>query len=370
MVQTMAQTAEIAISGQVTSTVMVNLRQGAPSLQAPVLQKLNANVSIPVQAIAIGDSVQCNPHWYRTSANTYAWAGAFGPISPVAGGPAVPTAPVAPTGMASYFVSNTALTRSPAVAVVNPAYCIDLYQGDNVIDSPGPLGGFAQVKAQGIAFLDHKASDGAGEQDKRLGARYQHWMDDTTISVTDVDGTVLQLKPRFSFYHFNGTGTASAEAANFIAAVKPYFTKGDDLCLDWEDLGASGYQQPASWADDFCKAVEDWCQFPIKVYGGDAPREQLVPSRASSTILGNFSKRRLWFCEYDSFHPALIPLPWQNSGPFQWQDDGTDEHNQPVGPGPHTIPGISGWCDNSTVVGSMTVAKLYTMWGGGNQAIV
>ena len=237
-------------------------------------------------------------------------------------------------------------------------YCIDIYQGDNVIDAPGhPLAGFAQVKAQGIAFLDHKASQGTEEVDTGVERRYEYWMDGKQIPVTDVDGTVLSLMPRFGFYHFNGGGAAAAEAAHFLAVVKPIFNKGDDLCLDWEDIGASGYQMPASWADDFCNVVEDWCQFPIKVYGGDAPREQL--QKASGSILDNFAKRRCWFCQYGVLQPLLVPLPWQKNGPFQWQDDGDQ-----WGPGPHTIPGISNYCDNSTVVGTMTVAKLNQMWGG------
>jgi lysozyme len=350
--QTPIQTVEMPVSGQATSTVMVNLRQGAPSISAPVLRKLNAQTTIAVTALVVGDSVQGNPHWYRTSGDAYAWAGAFGPVN-LAGAATAPAAISAAT-------PGTTLQRSAGAAVVNKPCCIDLYQGDNVIDSPGPLGGFSQVKAQGIAFLDHKASQGVAEQDSRVAARYSAWMNSATIAVTDVDGTQLKLTPRFGFYHFNGTSSASAEAANFIATVKPIFNKGDDLCLDWEDIGASGYQQPASWADDFCKAVEDWCGFPIKIYGGDAPREQLVASRASSTVLDNFASRRLWFCEYGPFSPMLLPLPWQSGGPFQWQDDGDDS-----GPGPHTIPGISNLCDNSTVVGTMTVAKLNAAWGGG-----
>jgi hypothetical protein len=34
------------------------------------------------------------------------------------------------------------------------------------------------------------------------------------------------------------------------------------------------------------------------------------------------------------------------------------------GPGPHRIPGITTLCDNSTVVGAMTVAKLDQLWAG------
>lgn len=244
----------------------------------------------------------------------------------------------------------------------NKPYAIDLYQGDDVLDLPGQIdAGFAQVKAAGIAFLDHKATEGIGLKDSMCALRYQHWMDDEPVPVTDIDGTILQLRPRFGFYHFNGTGMASAEAAHFIATVKPLFSPGDDLILDWEDIGASGFQQSASWADDFCKAVEDWCGFPIRVYGGDAPREQLL--HATLPILSNFEQRRLWFCQYGAFNASLVPEPWKGSRSpyvFLWQDDG--DH---YGPGPHTIPGISGYCDNSTVVGSMTVRKLYEGWGGG-----
>jgi hypothetical protein len=347
-------TVEIPVTGQVTATVMVNLRQGAPSVKAGVVGKVLPNVSIPVQAIAIGDEVQGNSHWYKTTGNTYAWAGAFAPANL-----AVPTAAA---GAATPSMSAPAVT---AAASVNPPYCIDLYEGDNVIDSPGPLGGFSQVKAQGIAFLDHKATQGTAHQDIRLKTRYPAWMNGQPVSVTDVDGTKLQLTPRFGFYHFNGTGTAAAEAAFFIQTVKPYFNKGDDLCLDWEDL--NGFQQPATWADAFCSAVEEWCGFPIKVYGSDAPREQLT--KASSAILDNFASRKLWMADYNlTYRPQLLPLPWQHTGPLQWQDNGTI-NNKPAGPGPYTIPGISNYCDNSTVVGGMTVAKLNALWGGGQATV-
>ena len=55
---------------------------------------------------------------------------------------------------------------------------------------------------------------------------------------------------------------------------------------------------------------------------------------------------------------VVLPEPWRETGPYQWQDDGDT-----FGPGRHTIPGISGYCDNSTVVGKMTASKLYSGWG-------
>ena len=245
--------------------------------------------------------------------------------------------------------------------MTNKPYAIDLYRGNTVLGNNDE--GFAKVKAAGIALLDHKASQGTSEVDSMVGFRRERWVDGEPIPVTDIDGTILQLQPKFGFYHFNGGGAAAAEAAHFISVVKPIFIPGDDLCLDWEDIGASGFQQPASWANDFCNVVEDWCQFSIKVYGGDAPREQLAKS--SPKLLNSFAKRRLWFCQYGVFNPTEVPLPWKTAGPDYHQDDG-DQY----GPGPHTIPGISGYCDNSTVVGTMTVAKLYARWGGGVVPVV
>jgi hypothetical protein len=246
--------------------------------------------------------------------------------------------------------------------MTNRPYCIDIYQGDDVLDAPGQVdAGFVKAKAYGIAFLDHKASQGTGMVDSRCALRRSKWMDGEPIPVTDIDGTVLQLKPRWGFYHYNGGASAASEAAHFLAVVKPMFEKGDDLCLDWEDIGLSGTQMSAEWADDFCKDVEDWSGFPMKVYGGDAPRKQLL--RASTAILERFAARRFWFCQYGAFNTALVPLPWKGkpAGVFQWQDNG-DQY----GPGPHTIPGVERYCDNSTVVGAMTVAKMYALWGGGS----
>lgn len=240
--------------------------------------------------------------------------------------------------------------------MTNRPCCVDIYHGDEVLGANDE--GFAQVKAAGIPFLDHKASQGTDEPDPRCALRRQKWMDSPPIQVVDVDGVVLMLLPRFGFYHFNGGDAAAAEAAYFIKIIKPMWKPGDDLCLDWEDLGASGHQMTAEWADEFSDAVEQWCGFPIKIYGGDAPREQLP--KASSAAIDRFLKRRFWFCQYGVYNAAEVPEIYKASGPYQWQDDG-DQY----GPGPHKISGIDGYCDNSTVVGVMTIAKLAAGWGGG-----
>src|SRR5438445_10361504 len=113
----MAQTVELPISGQVTASVKVNLRQGAPSIQAPVLRKLSAGMAIPVFALVVGDSVEGNAHWYRTSDDAYAWAGAFSAIEPI-GGPIPPL----PAGALDPGVN---LNKVPLV--------IDIFHGDGVV---------------------------------------------------------------------------------------------------------------------------------------------------------------------------------------------------------------------------------------------
>jgi hypothetical protein len=83
MGQGMGQGVELPIAGRATATVTVNLRQGAASVQAPVLRKLGAGVTIAIEAVVVGDNVQGNAHWYRTSDPAYAWAGAFSPFQAV-----------------------------------------------------------------------------------------------------------------------------------------------------------------------------------------------------------------------------------------------------------------------------------------------
>lgn len=236
--------------------------------------------------------------------------------------------------------------------MVNRPYFIDIYRGDDVVDVPGPLGGLDAVKAQGIAFLAHKASEGLSERDSRYTARRRKWMDNAAITVTDVDGTILTLRPRFMAYHFLHGSDPKAEAANFLAAAE--LSPGDAACCDWERVGASGYAASSNDADAFCQECEGKLGIPMVVYGGDVPREKLSVNDV------RWVHRHLWGCSYNS-HFVMPPAKFSTSDvgvPWAWQDDG-DKY----GPGPHTIPGIRGYCDNSTVVAPMTVARLAKFWG-------
>ena len=70
----------IALIGQTVTTVKLNLRQGGPNRQAAVLRKLDAGTTVQVQALATGESVQGNAHWYFTDQQAYVWAGGCGPL--------------------------------------------------------------------------------------------------------------------------------------------------------------------------------------------------------------------------------------------------------------------------------------------------
>ena len=117
-------------------------------------------------------------------------------------------------------------------------FVIDINHANNVQDTPGPLGGFAQAKASGIAFLFHKATEGLTFADPRYGARRAAWMDGIPVSVIDVNGEGLQITPRFAAYHFFHGTDPVREAQFFLDTAK--LQPGDDAAVDWEALPGSG----------------------------------------------------------------------------------------------------------------------------------
>jgi GH25 family lysozyme M1 (1,4-beta-N-acetylmuramidase) len=231
-------------------------------------------------------------------------------------------------------------------------FVIDLYQGDNVQDTPGPLGGFARVKAynSGIAFLIHKASEGLAEVDSRYQARRAAWMNGVPVTVTDVNGEILQLVPRFAAYHFLHGQDPEGEARHFLTTAQ--LRPGDDAVVDWEEVGATGFQPSADAVDAFCNVVERALGFPIIVYSGNVAKEQLKGKDP------RFAKRRLWLAQYSTHF--TVQESW--TSPWLWQNNGDQ-----AGPGPNTIPGIDGFCDNSRIVPPMTIKRLNAEWGGGQE---
>lgn len=243
--------------------------------------------------------------------------------------------------------------------MVNKPCCIDLYRGDDVSDSPTPLSGLDRVKKIGIFALIHKASEGTAERDSRYDARRGKWMSGGVIPVVDVDGAKLSLGLVWGAYHFFHGLDPAGEAKNFLFSAR--LLSYNMAFIDWEAVGASGYQPSIEAADTFCQVVEEALGRPCGVYGGNVPRERFNAGKASTAVLERFSKRPFWFAAYGGVKDlTLLPEPWKEVGAFLWQDDGDRS-----GPGPTTIPGIERYCDNSTVVSPMTFAKLHNAWVSG-----
>ena len=249
-------------------------------------------------------------------------------------------------------------TVSPAVASQHPVFgavqmtrpfVIDINHANNVEDTPAPLGGFAKVKASGIAFLIHKATEGLTFADPRYRTRRTAWMNGIPVPVTDVTGEVLQLTPRFAAYHFFHGENPKAEAEFFLQTAQ--LQHGDDAVVDWEAVPGSGFVPSADAVDEFCNIVEAELGFPIIVYSGNAAKEQLKGKDS------RFAKRRLWLAQYSS--TFAVQQSW--TAPWLWQNNGGQSG------GRNSIPGIDGNCDNSTVAPPMTVKQMAADWGGGTQ---
>ncbi|HTZ70951.1 MAG TPA: GH25 family lysozyme, partial [Acetobacteraceae bacterium] len=235
---------------------------------------------------------------------------------------------------------------------MNRIFAIDIDHANNVQDTPGPLGGFSQVKARGIAFLIHKATEGLTFADPRYAARRAAWMNGIPVPVIDVNDTPLQITPRFAAYHFFHGEDPVREAEFFLNTAR--LQPGDDAVVDWEPVPGSGFVPSADAVDAFCNVVESALGFSIIVYSGSAAKQQLQGSDP------RFAKRRLWLAEYSSTWTTQQSWTY----PWLWQNNGGQSG------GANTIPGIDGNCDNSTVVyPRMTVEQLAADWGGGAQGM-
>ena len=229
------------------------------------------------------------------------------------------------------------------MTAINRPCCIDISHGNDVSDDPTSLAGLDRVKAQGVFALIHKATESTGFQDQRYAARRAKWMSGGNVTLIDVDGSSISVPPRFGAYHFFHGQDPVAEARYFLSHAA--LEDGDMPFIDWEAVGASGYQPSIQAADAFCTEVEQALGRPCGVYGGNVPREQFSDPVTHGTVaFVGFQARPLWFCAYGGVRLLeMLPAPWTSV--FLWQDDG-DQY----GPGPHVMPGISGYCDNSTIV--------------------
>jgi lysozyme len=233
---------------------------------------------------------------------------------------------------------------------VNRPLVIDIYQGDDVRD-PMATNGFQQAKAAGIVGCIHKATEGLGVIDRRYAARRTAWMSGK-LDVALEDGSTVKIDPLWGAYCFFHGQEPVAEADRFLAVAQPdHMTL---LAIDWENVGASGYAPSASAARAFLERIAERTGRMAVVYSGNVAKEQIRGKDAF------FAAHRLWLASYGA--KWTTQASW--SYPWLWQDDGDQ-----FGPGPHTIPGIQRFCDNSTIVAPMTVKRLIAEWSGAPPAV-
>jgi lysozyme len=292
----MAQGVEIAVTGAATASVKVNLRQGAPSIQSPVLRKLSAGMIISVAAVVVGDSVQGNAHWYRTADNAFAWAGAFLPLQP------------GDTGTAATGTGTTpsAATQPPATDVASGIngvpLVVDIYHGDGVTS-------FDQAFAAGLRGVIHKATTGASGTDDAYAAR------------RDLAKRAGLL---WGAYHWGTAAPAADQVDNFLNVAKP--DEQTLVALDYERT--DGNQMTLERAREFLGLINDRLQRKAVLYSGDVAKSAL--GKKNDPFFGS---HRLWLAQYGN--NPVVQRSWKSYWLWQYTDGN-------VGPGAKKVPGLPG----------------------------
>lgn len=197
---------------------------------------------------------------------------------------------------------------------------IDIYHGDPVIS-------FQRVKEFGIIGIIHKASQGSTLVDRTYAMRRK---------LATTAGLL------WGAYHFMDLSDPEGQAEHFLSVAEP-----DDatlVALDWENVGGSSPN--AYQARIFLETVSSHLNRLPVIYSGNVVKERIEGKDEF------FGQHKLWLAQYG--HRWSVQASW--SSPWLWQNNGDN-----TGPGPHHIPGISGLCDNETIVEG-TVEDLIAGW--------
>jgi GH25 family lysozyme M1 (1,4-beta-N-acetylmuramidase) len=285
----MAQAEEQPVSGEFKVRVKANLRQGAPSLKAPVLRKLSPDSEIMVSALAVGDSVDNNRLWYRTSPdNAYIWSGAVEKIPDPD-----PTTPATPPQTPRVEVGGS-LNKIPLV--------VDIYHGDGVKS-------FDEAYAAGLRGVIHKSSTGASGVDDAYAARR---------------ALAVRAGLLWGAFHWGTAAPASDQADHFLKCADP--DKDTLVALDFEkDVGN---QMTLDGAREFLNIINTKLGRKAVLYSGDT-----VKSALGKKADAFFGSHRLWLAQYSSI--PVVQRSWKNYWLWQYTDG-------QAGPGRKSVPGIPG----------------------------
>jgi lysozyme len=198
---------------------------------------------------------------------------------------------------------------------------IDIYHGTTIAD-------IAAIKADGIACVIHKATEGIGFQDKEYRKRRD---------LFKANGF------KWGSYHFSSGERTLQQIENYLSYANP---EPDELiCIDFEP-SSSGSDMTLAQLEDCVEIIQsEKGRFPV-IYGGHLLREALLG--VTTSILANCP---LWYARYAKV-PIGIPKIWKDYKLWQYTDGNS-------GLDPQIVGGI-GNCDRDTYNG--TRAQLLTDW--------
>lgn len=203
---------------------------------------------------------------------------------------------------------------------MNPPLFVDIYHGDPVVN-------FNLTKQAGIVAIYHKASQGS-RPDILYDVRRKLWMNGTPARL----GGGQLVDPAWGAYHFF-EGDPAGEAMAFLDAAQP--DEETLMFVDWEENPATGNTPSAMQVREFMEAIEAKTGRMCAIYSGNAAKEEI---HGKDPFFGN---RLLVLAQYGT--KWSVQESWTQ--PWGWQNNG-DQY----GPGPHSIPGIKGNCDNNTIL--------------------
>jgi hypothetical protein len=282
---------EIAVTGSVTVTSRVNVRQGLPSTSATVLRKPLPGTQLHVAAISAGEEVQGNRLWFRLADQHYVWSGACSALSQGE----IPIAPL--------LTEIAVPIAAPAAGPFPTANVIDIYHGDEVSS-------FAAARASGVIGVIHKATTGGTGRDDLYDDR----------RTAAVAAGLL-----WGAYHWGTGADPKKQVENFLSWAKP-----DDktlVALDYELTPSN--QMSIEQAREFLERIEEKLGRKAVLYSGSTLKDAL-----KSTVDPYLGSHRLWLAQYGPTPEVLAS--WPNYWLWQFTE------GKAADPRRRKIPGIPG----------------------------
>ena len=214
----------------VRTLARVNVRQGAPNLQAPILRVLSPGTEVPVSAFTdAGERVNGNPFWYGDAEEGFFWAGGTDVPHPT-DDRAAPGETITPPRTSDEMEPVTPPVTPPAADT----------GGGPVIDRRtfvlAAKEFFSEIAAKDLVVLHFTAGTTAR-------SAFETWRNDPqhigTSYIVDVDGTIFEVfPPAFWAAHLGVKGTRNMHDRRSIgieiANVGPLQRSSEDpSVLNW-----------------------------------------------------------------------------------------------------------------------------------------